>query len=423
MKVLLIGSGGREHSLALKLAQSPLLTQLYIAPGNPGTAQVGTNVPIADSDLEKLLTFAKDNTIDLTVVGPEGPLVQGIVDLFNQHSLAIIGPTQGAAQLEGSKKWAKEVMKKYGIPTASYRDFTQYEEALAYVKTQAYPLVIKADGLASGKGVTIAASFQEAQEALANCFIHHQFAKAGDTVVIESFLKGEEASILAFSDGKTIVPMVSAQDHKAIFDGDKGPNTGGMGTYSPAPVVTPEVEALVLETILKPLINGLRKDEIPYQGIVYAGLMIDQNKPYVVEFNARFGDPETQVVLPRLKTDLLTIFLAMANTKLHDIQIEWHPIKTVCVVLASKGYPGSFEKGKTISGAEYFSQHTHSHLIHAGTKLDHETLISNGGRVLGIVAWDESLPKAISEAYKGVDAIQFENKYYRTDIAQKALNR
>ena len=424
MRVLLIGSGGREHSLALKLEQSSLLTQLYIAPGNPGTADLGTNVPIADSDSEALLAFAKNNHIDLTIVGPEGPLVNGIVDLFEQHNLAIMGPSKAAAQLEGSKKWAKEVMKKYNIPTAAYQDFTNFDSALAYVKTHEYPLVIKADGLAAGKGVTIAQTFEEAKEALENCFIHHQFSQAGDTVVIESFLKGEEASILAFSDGVTVVPMVSAQDHKAIFDGDKGPNTGGMGTYSPAPVVTPEVEQLVLDTVLKPLIDGLRQDGIPYKGIVYAGLMIYENKPFVVEFNARFGDPETQVILPRLKTDLLAIFQSIVNTSLNTLDIQWHPTKTVCVVLASNGYPGNFEKHKIITGMDYFNHYTDIQLIQAGTKLnDQGDLLSNGGRVLGVVAWDNELDIAIKKAYKAVEAVQFDNKYYRTDIAQKALNR
>ncbi len=421
MNVLLIGSGGREHALALKIVESPKLTQLYTAPGNPGTAQCGQNVPISDSDLPGLLKFAKENHIDLTIVGPELPLVNGIVDLFESEGLKIVGPSKAAAQLEGSKKWAKAMMKRCHIPTATYEDFTEFEPALAYISSQnTYPIVIKADGLAAGKGVTVAQTFEEAKEALENCFLKDQFGSAGKIVVIESFLKGQEASILAFSDGETILPMAAAQDHKAIFDGDKGPNTGGMGSYSPTPLVTPDIEQVVLDTVLKPLIAGMKQAGTPFKGIVFAGLMIDEGKPFVVEFNARFGDPETQVVLPRLTNDILDIFEAVVTGTLHEKTLHWSQQSAVCVVLASGGYPGDYEKGFPISGLPV--QIDNVHVVHAGTKQnDQGQIVTQGGRVLGVVATSDQLTTAISLAYEGVSHIQFQGKYHRTDIAQKAL--
>ncbi len=411
MKVLLIGSGGREHSIALKLSQSPRLTQLYIAPGNPGTEQVGINVPIGETQIDELIQFAKKEKIDLTFVGPEGPLAAGIVDRFQAEKLAIVGPDLKGAQLESSKKWAKEIMIKNHIPTAAYQAFTDLDSALGYLRH--FPVVIKADGLAAGKGVTIALSFDEARQALEDCFLNSKFGQAGNQVVIEEFLTGDEASILAFTDGKTILAMAPAQDHKAIFDGDKGPNTGGMGSYCPAPLVTPALEKEVLETVFKPLLKGLQQEGITYKGIIYAGLMICKGKPYVIEFNARFGDPETQVVLPQLKTDLLDIFVAMNEGKLDQIRLEWADTTTVCVVLASKGYPGEFEKGKIIRGL-------HPGVIHAGTLRQAQgTVVTNGGRVLGVIGQDKEMGKAIEKAYQEAEKIQFEGKYFRTDIGKR----
>ncbi len=420
MNILLIGSGGREHAIAKKLAQSPKLTRLWIAPGNPGTAQFGTNVAIAPTDIDALLHLALTEKIDLTIVGPEDPLVMGIVDAFAAKNLAIIGPSKAAAQLEGSKKWAKALMKKYNIPTAAYQDFTALEPALAYLKTRnQYPIVIKADGLAAGKGVTIATDFVQAQHALEDCFIRNQFGEAGTLVVIEDFLQGEEASILAFTDGQTILPMLPAQDHKTIFDGDQGPNTGGMGTYCPAPIATDQVQDKVLNKVLKPLIAAMNAEGTPFKGIVFAGLMIHEGEPSVVEFNCRFGDPETQVVLALLETDLLDIFIAISKENLNKIELKWKQESAVCVILASAGYPGSYPKGDAITGVTDTPSFT---FIHAGTALDFDrSLITNGGRVLGVVATDGSLPQAIKKAYEGVNQAQFVGKTFRTDIAQKAL--
>ncbi|MFC1752038.1 phosphoribosylamine--glycine ligase [Thermoproteota archaeon] len=424
MKILLIGSGGREHSLAIKLTQSARLTSLYTAPGNPGTAELGENIPIQADDIQGLAKFAASYHIDLTIVGPEVPLVLGIVDLFKEKGLKIIGPNKAGAQLEGSKNWAKKIMKKYHIPTADFETFTQFEQAKVYIKSKnEYPVVIKADGLAAGKGVTVAQSETEAVQALENCFIKHVFKDAGARVVIESFLPGQEASILAFTDGKTILQMAPAQDHKAVYDGDKGPNTGGMGAYSPTPLVTKDMEHTVLKTILTPLIQGLNQEGIRYKGIVYAGLMIHNNTARVVEFNVRFGDPETQVVLPRLKTDLIDIFEAIANETLDSITLEWSSNHSVCVVLASKGYPGSYEKGAVIHGQTYFHSSQDLNFIQAGTiRSSDGQLLTDGGRVLGVVATGPTLESAIEKAYKGVAAITFKTKYFRTDIGKKALN-
>ncbi|MBT3260977.1 phosphoribosylamine--glycine ligase [bacterium] len=423
MKVLLIGSGGREHSLALKLADSPKLTQLFIAPGNPGTAQVGENIPIKVSEIDKLVTFAKKEKVDLTFVGPEQPLVDGIVDEFEKQGLVIIGPSKKGAQLEGSKKWAKDFYKKYEIPTASYEVLSDYPSAINYLEEKnTYPIVIKADGLAAGKGVTIDSSFAQASASLTACFIDEVFAEAGKTVVIEEFLQGEEASILAFTDGETVLPMVAAQDHKAIYDGDKGPNTGGMGAYSPAPVVTKEVEKKVYEKIFLPMLEGFKKEGIVYKGILYAGLMIKDGEPSVVEFNVRFGDPETQVVLPRMKNDLLDILVAIKENDLKRIVLEWKEETAVCVVLASGGYPGKYEKGKSITGLSFFENEADIQVIQAGTREDEQgNILTNGGRVLGAVGLDQDLRKAIDKAYVGVDKIEFEGKYCRKDIGFKAL--
>jgi phosphoribosylamine--glycine ligase len=421
MKVLLVGSGGREHSLALALSKSAQLSHLYTAPGNTGTAIIGQNIPIKETDIVSLLQFVDDNGVDLTIVGPEAPLVAGIVDAFNEKGHPIIGPSKIAAQLEGSKAWAKSMMQKCNIPTAAYNVFSKYKTALDHIETNPYPMVIKADGLAAGKGVTIAHTKDDALNALKDCFIDQKFKEAGAKVVIESFLKGEEASIFAFTDGKTIVPMVPAQDHKAIYDGDKGPNTGGMGAYSPTPVVTDIIYQKVLTQVFNPLLKGFQDENIDYIGIIYAGIMIKETDINVVEFNVRFGDPETQVVLPRLKTDLLDIFIAMTEKKLSEINIEWSNHAVVDVVLAAEGYPESYEKGNLITGIETCNQIEGCHVVHAGVKEENGHLLTNGGRILAVVAESTDLETAIEKAYEGVNAIKFEGKYFRTDIAHKAF--
>ena len=351
-KLLIIGSGGREHAIGIALKQSDKNPTLYFAPGNAGTALLGTNIAINAADINSLLSFAKETNIDMTIVGPEDPLVMGIVDTFQKENLTIFGPNKLAAQLEGSKKWAKQLMKNYNIPTANYHAFTDYEKAKDYIKANnQYPIVIKADGLAAGKGVTIATSQNEANNAIEECLLNKKFNDAGTEIIIEDFLEGDEASIFAFTDSKVILPMLAAQDHKAIGDGDTGPNTGGMGAYCPTPLVTPEMYKKVTETIFEPLLQAFQKEGITYKGIVYAGLMITKTGDIsIVEFNVRFGDPETQVVLPLLKTDLLTIFEAIETETLANISLEWSTESAVCVVLASGGYPNAYQKGKPISG-------------------------------------------------------------------------
>lgn len=421
MKILIIGSGGREHSIALALKKSNLITNIFIAPGNAGTSQIGTNVAIKENQIEDLAKFAISNTIDITFVGPEAPLVDGIVDLFENHNLSIIGPSKKAAQLEGSKDWAKQLMKKYNIPTANFETFSNFDSASNYIKRNPhYPIVIKADGLAAGKGVTVAQSEQDALAALEDCFVKNKFNSAGQRVVIEEFLAGQEASIFAFTDGKTILPMEPAQDHKAIFDGDKGPNTGGMGAYCPAPLVTKQIQEKVSETVFKPLLNAIQKENLNYTGIIYAGLMIDDNQNVnIVEFNVRFGDPETQVVLPRLKTDLGLIFKHITTKSLDQITLEWDNDSTVGVVLASEGYPEHYEKNKEITGLNLISNNCH--IVHAGTLNKDNKLLTNGGRVLCVVGKDSNLQSAIQKTYGEIPKISFENIYFRKDIGQKGL--
>ena len=424
MKILIVGSGGREHAIGHALSKSHNSTQLYFAPGNAGTIQLGKNISISDSDIIELANFAEKEEIDITFVGPEAPLVLGIVDLFKQRQLTIIGPSKKAAQLEGSKEWAKNLMKQYQIPTADFKTLYDMEKATTYIKTKnTYPIVIKADGLAAGKGVTVAYSEKEALSALEDCFINNKFKEAGQKVVIEDFLDGQEASIFAFTDGNTISPMVPAQDHKAIYDGDKGPNTGGMGAYSPAPLVTPEIEQKVYETVFLPLLKAFQEHNLDYTGIVYAGLMINKvGDVNIVEFNVRFGDPETQVVLPRLETDLLDIFVKISEKKLKDIKLNWKSTSTVCVVMASGGYPEHYEKHKTIKGLDDVNNSKDLHVIHAGTKSNGSAILSNGGRVLGIVGKGDDLKSAIDKTYEGVKKVHFEKCYFRKDIGKKGLN-
>ncbi|AOY75768.1 phosphoribosylamine--glycine ligase [Clostridium formicaceticum] len=415
MRVLVIGNGGREHTIVWKLSQSPLVKEIYCAPGNPGIAQLAKCVEISVENIEELVAFSREMSIDVTIVGPEVPLVLGIADKFKQQGLKIIGPSQAAAQLEGSKAFSKDFMKKYRIPTAMYHEVHSYEEALATLKEYSFPVVIKADGLAAGKGVLICSNQQEAEKALEDILITKVFGSAGNKVVIEEFLEGIETSVLCFTDSKTIVPMVSSQDHKRIYDGDQGPNTGGMGTYSPNYVYTDEVAKIVERDILQPTLEGIQKENMDYKGIVFIGLMITKEGPKVLEYNVRFGDPETQVVLPRLDTDLMEIFLAMLEEKLSDIKINWNNKAVVCVVLASGGYPGDYEKGKEITGLEEVKENTI--VFHAGTAMKEGKLVTNGGRVLGVTSWAQDIETAKKQAYMHVENIHFAGKTYRKDIA------
>ncbi|AKL93888.1 phosphoribosylamine--glycine ligase PurD [Clostridium aceticum] len=415
MKVLVVGNGGREHTIVWKLSQSPLVKEIYCAPGNPGIAELAKCVEISVENIEELADFSREMSIDVTIVGPEVPLVLGIADKFKEQGLKVIGPSQGAAQLEGSKSFSKDFMKKYHIPTAMYHEVHSYDEAIEALKEYSFPVVIKADGLAAGKGVLICGNQQEAEKALEDILITKVFGSAGNKVVIEEFLEGIETSVLCFVDGKTIVPMVSSQDHKRIYDGDQGPNTGGMGTYSPNYVYTDEVAKVVERDILQPTLGGIQEENMDYKGILFIGLMITKEGPKVLEYNVRFGDPETQVVLPRLETDLMEIFLAMLEEKLSDIKIVWNNKAVVCVVLASGGYPGDYEKGKAISGLGEVAENTI--VFHAGTAIKENKLVTNGGRVLGVTSWAQDIETAKKQAYISVDHIDFEGKTYRKDIA------
>lgn len=415
MKVLVIGSGGREHALVWKLSQSPMAEEIYCAPGNPGIGELAKTVEISPEEIEKLVDFSREMSIDLTVVGPEVPLVAGIVDAFKEAGLKIIGPAKAAAQLEGSKAFAKDFMKKYNIPSATYDEVSSYHEAIKLLRKYSYPVVIKADGLAAGKGVLICQNQQEAEKALEDILLKKIFDTAGEKVVIEEFLEGIETSILCFVDGKTIVPMVSSQDHKRIFDGDQGPNTGGMGTYSPNYVYTEEIAKIVEKNILQPTLKGIQEERMDYKGILFIGLMITKEGPKVLEYNVRFGDPETQVVLPRLETDLIEIFNSMLEERLSDIEIKWNDRGVVCVVLASGGYPGNYEKGKEILGLDQIGEN--SVVFHAGTAIKNGKLVTNGGRVLGVTSWGDNIETARKKAYENVEKISFEGKVYRRDIA------
>ncbi|WP_019542149.1 phosphoribosylamine--glycine ligase [Selenomonas bovis] len=425
MKILVIGGGGREHTLAWKLAQSPKATKLYAIPGNPGMAEIAECVPdISIEDNKAVVDFAKTHDIDLAVVGPEVPLTNGIVDAFEAAGILAFGPRKLAAEIEGSKSFSKGLMKKYGIPTAKYEVFTDAAAAKDYIRKEGAPIVIKADGLAAGKGVVVAMTEEEALRAITDIMEAQEFGQAGSRVVIEEFMDGEEASLLAFTDGETIVPMISSQDHKRAYDGDKGPNTGGMGTYAPAPVMTPALVAQAKETILAPAIRAMAAEGRKYQGCLYAGLMITAEGPKVVEFNARFGDPETQVVLPLLRSDLVEIMTACArgDGSLEDLDIRWSDGAAVCVVLASGGYPKSYQKGYEITGlAEAAAKG--AHVFQAGTAEKDGKIVTAGGRVLGVVAEAADVAQAVEKAYDGVSAIDFKDKMFRKDIAHRALER
>ena len=419
MNILVIGSGGREHALYWKLSESPQTEQIYAIPGNPG---MGASAAIALDDHAAILRFVKEHEIGLVVVGPEVPLMNGLVDKLEAAGIRAFGPHANAAEIEGSKSFAKDLMKKYGIPTARYEVFTAAEPARAYIRQEGAPIVVKADGLAAGKGVIVAMTEQEALDAVDAIMEDHSFGDAGARVVIEEFMEGEEASLLAFTDGTTIRPMISAQDHKRAYDGDRGPNTGGMGTYAPAPVMTPEMTERAVEEILKPTIAAMAKEGRTYRGCLYLGLMVTADGPKVVEFNARFGDPETQVVLPLLDSDLVAIMCACADGTLADVPIRWKDGAAVCVVLASGGYPGHYEKGQEIHGLAD-AEAMGALVFHAGTAMKDGKLVTNGGRVLGVVGRGADISSAVDAAYAAATKISFKDAYYRKDIAHRALER
>lgn len=424
MQVLVIGGGGREHTLVWKLAQSPKVEKIYAAPGNPGMKNLAECVNLDIADLEGLADWAEKHHIDLTVVGPEAPLVAGVVDVFRKRGLTIFGPTAKAAEIEGSKIFSKELMKKYGVPTAFFKVCDNLKDAKAFVEEKGAPIVIKADGLAAGKGVVVAMTKDEALEALEEMMADHKFGAAGNKVVIEEFMDGEEASLFAFTDGKTIVPMLAAQDHKRVNDGDQGPNTGGMGAYCPAPVMTPELKQKTVDTIIRPVVDALAKEGRPYTGCLYAGLMIKGDSVKVVEFNARFGDPETQAVLPLLKSDLAEIMVACSNGTLKPDMVQWDTDKAaVCVVMASGGYPAAYKKGLPITGLKEAGAMKDVVVFHAGTREEDGKILTNGGRVLGVTAVAEDIPTAQRKAYDAVEKIHFDGAHYRQDIAWRALRR
>lgn len=419
MKVAVIGGGGREHTLAWKLAQSPSVDTVYAIPGSDAMASFATCVPASVSDLDYIAKYCKEHGVDLVVVGPEVPLTEGIADVCQQYSIPVFGPNKAAAQMEGSKAFAKDIMAKYNVPTAKYATFTNEADAKAYIKEQGAPIVVKADGLAAGKGVVVAQTVEEALDAVNAMMEDHIFGASGGRIVIEECMVGEEASLLAFVDGETIVPMIAAQDHKRIFDNDEGPNTGGMGAYAPAPVVTPDIRQAVIDTILKPVVVGLKQEGITYQGCLYAGLMITADGPKVVEFNCRFGDPETQAVLPLLDGDLAQIMLACAKGTLTADMVHWKDAAACCVIMASKGYPASSHKGDVISGLDTVDDDVL--VFHSGTKKVDGSFVTNGGRVLGVTAVAPTLKDAIDKVYANVKRISFDGQQVRSDIGAKGL--
>jgi phosphoribosylamine--glycine ligase len=421
MKILVVGSGGREHAIAWKLSQSPLVKKIYACPGNAGIASLGDCIEISSEDIKGLADFAEKNLIDLTVVGPEQPLILGIVDEFEKRKLKIFGPKKEAALIEGSKGFAKEFMKRYHIPTASFKIFEQKEEAIDFVRSSEFPLVIKADGLAAGKGAFVVEDLKSAEEAVEKVMVQRIFGEAGSKLVVEDFLTGEEVTILAFTDGKTILPMVSSQDHKRIYDGDRGPNTGGMGAYAPTLIVNDKMMKKITEEVLEPTIFGLNKEGRIFKGVLYAGLMITEIGPKVIEFNCRFGDPETQVVLPLLGSDLAEIFLSIVEEELDLQDVKWKEGSAVCVVLASGGYPDKYEKGKEIFGLNRVGN-SNVLVFHAGTKKAGNRIVTNGGRVLGVTAFDQTMEGALGRAYSTVDKIRFDGMQYRHDIGYRATN-
>jgi phosphoribosylamine--glycine ligase len=423
MNVLLIGNGGREHAIGWKLAQSREINKLFIAPGNPGTAKCGTNIDIKADDHDKLLIFARDNKVGLAVIGPEDPLAAGIVDRFEKAGIKAFGPSGAAAQLEADKAFAKQIMKANAIPTAESRTFDNFQDAKAYIASRDEAVVVKAAGLAKGKGVFVCDEPSEGIITAEKIMCDKIFGSAGEKIVVEDKLLGEEASILAFVDGRNIYVLETSQDHKAVGDGDTGPNTGGMGAYSPAPVVTEKIMGQIIKEMLVPAVDGMNKNGTPYKGILYAGIMITQGGPRVLEFNVRFGDPETQPILARLKSDLLEAMLATCNGTLDKITLEWDSRAAVCVVMASGGYPDDYEKGKVITGLEEAEKMQDVIVFHAGTAEKDGEIVTSGGRVLGVTALGNTIGEAQARAYEAVEKIRFEKAYYRKDIADKAIKK
>ena len=418
MKVLIVGSGGREHAIAWSVAKSPKVDKSYCAPGNAGIAEFAECVNIKAMEFDKLVAFAKENAIDLTIIGMDDPLVGGVVDAFESEGLRVFGPRKNAAIIEGSKAFSKDLMKKYKIPTAAYENFTDPDEAIKYLETAKMPIVLKADGLALGKGVLICNTLEEAKEGVKTLMLDKQFGDAGNEIVIEEFMTGREVSVLAFCDGKTIKCMTSAQDHKRAKDGDQGLNTGGMGTFSPSPFYNDEVEAFCEKYVYQSTIDAMASEGRPFTGILFTGLMITEDGPKVLEYNARFGDPEAQVVLPRMKNDIIDVMEACIDGKLSDVELEFEDNAAVCVVLASDGYPEKYDKGFEIKGLDTFKDKDGYYVFHAGTKFDGDKIVTNGGRVLGVVAKGENLKAARANAYKATEWIDFANKYKRNDIGK-----
>ena len=420
MKILVVGGGGREHALAFAIKRSPLCSELFCAPGNAGTAQIAHNINIKDSDIDAIVSFCLENRIGLVVVGPEVPLALGLVDELNIRGIKAFGPSKNAAQIEASKSFSKQFFKKYSLPTAEFDVFDNIDDAKNYINKKGAPIVVKADGLAAGKGVTVAQTEAEAIDALKEIFIERKFKDAGNKVVIEEKLEGEEASFLAFSDGENILPMIAAQDHKPVFDNDLGPNTGGMGAYAQAPIIDDELRQYIIKNIMQKTIDGLRKEGIIYKGVLYAGLMIKDKKPYLLEFNCRFGDPETQAILPLMNSDIVDIMLASIDGNLASKTIKWKKKYAVCVVLASGGYPIEYDKGKVISGLDDVEKLDNVYVFHAGTAKKNSDIITNGGRVLNIVGVDEHFDKAQKRAYDAIKLVSFDGMHYRKDIGNKA---
>ena len=423
MKVLVVGGGGREHALCWKISQSPLVEKTYCAPGNAGISRHAECVAIGVGDFDSLAQFVKKESVDLTVVGPEQPLCEGITDFFEKEGLLIFGPSKAAAELEGSKSFSKGLMKKYGIPTGEYSVFTDIGQAIAKIGETEPPFVVKADGLAAGKGVIICASQAEGEEALRSMMEREAFGEAGTKVVIEEFLTGEEASFFAFTDGETVLPLEPSQDHKPIFDGDRGPNTGGMGAYTPAPVVTDQLRQRIIDEVMVPTVRAMKSEGRTYRGILYAGLMIKDNDLKVLEFNCRFGDPEAQPLLMRMESDIVPILYSIARGEMKADPIEWKEGFCVCVVMASKGYPGSYDKGVELKKLMDFADTRETVIFHAGTAFSEGKLVTSGGRVLGVTSLGDTIEESIRSAYKAIDSISDENLIYRADIGKKALLR
>ena len=421
MKVLVIGGGGREHSLVWKIAQSPEVSKIFCAPGNPGISELAECIDITADQTSLLCEFAVKEDIGLTVVGPEAPLVDGIVDVFSKHNLKVFGPDQKAAILEDSKVFSKLLLRKHGIPTADFKCFDDHSQARHYVLSRGTPIVVKADGLSKGKGVFVCKTNDEALQAIDSIMKDRVFGNAGDQVVIEECLIGEEVSLLAFTDGKTIVPMESSQDHKTVYDGDEGPNTGGMGAYSPVPIMTSELYRGVEKNILVPTVHAMNKEGRPYKGVIYIGLMITSAGPMVLEFNVRFGDPEAQVILTRMKSDIVPIMLATISGGLDNVDLEWFPQASVCVVMAAGGYPGQYDNGKEIKGVDSLKNQEGISVFHAGTKSENGKIVTNGGRVLNVAACGEDIKEAQKKVYEAVSKISFDGAHYRRDIADKAI--